>query len=186
MQILPFCFQKQLASAQPLHVQLEHPTPVRLYRKFTRKSYPEEEEGYPLDSNHTHFILLDDCQKYPSHVLKDDKCRNCEIEECWAHKYKSKFRSDLILNLRPAIEKEARNVIIQGKEDTVPIVQILAEGGPSSILTVLESLDVETPVIVIDGTGRAANFISNCYRALYGTAKERSDELYKKKQTDVL
>ncbi|CAF4729630.1 unnamed protein product, partial [Rotaria sp. Silwood2] len=94
----------------------------------------EKPASYPLDPNHTHFILL------------DDKCG--PNDETW-RRYGFPVRADLTIQLRAEIEQEARYY-------KIPIIQILIEGGPSSLLTVVEA-----------GTGRAANFIAKAYKALY-------------------
>ena len=42
----------------------------------------------------------------------------------------------------------------------VPNVVILVEGGVGSMKTVFESLKAKTPVVVIKGSGRAADYIA--------------------------
>ncbi|CAF0982195.1 unnamed protein product, partial [Didymodactylos carnosus] len=150
---------KQATNEETIDIQKDELDRIRFYRE--RESYQKEEDGCTLDPNHTHFILLDDGWEYPSHKVTNDKCIKCDECICWAQHYNAKFRSDLILSLRAAIEKEAR----EDREHnyTVPIVQILANGGPSTILTVVEALKRETPVIIIDGTGRAAEEIKKQY-----------------------
>ncbi|CAF1186544.1 unnamed protein product [Rotaria sp. Silwood1] len=58
----------------------------------------------------------------------------------------------------------------------IPIVQILANGGASSILTVCQALQQGTPVIVIEGTGRAADEIALIYKYLYGNHPVQHEE----------
>ena len=41
----------------------------------------------------------------------------------------------------------------------VPIVLLVVDGGDNTLETVLQALRQETPVVVIGGSGRAANFI---------------------------
>ncbi|CAF4396515.1 unnamed protein product [Rotaria socialis] len=137
---------------------------VRLYRV---RQPPEkgEPESYPLDHNHTHFIILQD--------------EFGEGDRKWKSKFKENVRADLILPIRAQIEQESRTIKRQGQKYKIPIVQILVDGGVSSILTVCESIAAGTPVIVIAGSGRAADLIANEYRFLY-KQKIRSKECYEK------
>ncbi|CAF3676523.1 unnamed protein product [Rotaria socialis] len=107
---------------------------VRLYRV---RQPPEkgEPESYPLDHNHTHFIILQD--------------EFGEGDRKWKSKFKENVRADLILPIRAQIEQESRTIKRQGQKYKIPIVQILVDGGVSSILTVCESIAAGTPVIVI-------------------------------------
>ncbi|CAF4047534.1 unnamed protein product, partial [Rotaria sp. Silwood1] len=110
--------------------------------KLYRNCVPQEKPAsYPLDPNHTHFILL------------DDKCG--PNDETW-RRYGYPVRADLTIQLRAEIEQEARCSSHYRHNYKIPIIQILIEGGPSSLLTVVEA-----------GTGRAANFIAKAYKALY-------------------
>jgi hypothetical protein len=126
------------------------------FEKLYRNRYPTENEtpkSCPIDPNHTHFILLDDC------------CGSSDTE--WT-KYNCRVRADLILQLRAEIEQAAsRTFNNQGQSKQccffchiddffslrvvheIPIVQILIEGGPSSVLTVWEAVKHKTPVIII-------------------------------------
>ncbi|CAF1378060.1 unnamed protein product [Rotaria sp. Silwood1] len=121
----------------------------KLYRNCVPREKPA---SYPLDPNHTHFILL------------DDKCG--PNDEIW-RRYGYPVRADLTIQLRAEVEQEARCSSHYRHNYKIPIIQILIEGGPSSLLTVVEAVMHETPVVVIDGTGRAANFIAKAYKALY-------------------
>ncbi|CAF1536698.1 unnamed protein product [Rotaria sordida] len=108
---------------------------VRLYR--TRQpSDKEKPETYPLDHNHTHFLMLQD-------EFKENDDRDQKPE------YRHVFRINLILDLRAEIENESRKITNQGQTYSIPIVQILVNGGASSILTVYASVNRNTPVIVI-------------------------------------
>ncbi|CAF1364382.1 unnamed protein product, partial [Rotaria sordida] len=117
----------------------------------------------PLDLNHTHFVLLDDMLG--------------EVSE--ASNAEAPHRPDLAIKMRAEIEHQI------SKNYRISIVQILANGGPSSILTVCEALEQGTPIIVIADTNRAADLIIREYKYLYGdnsTDREarRSKEAYTK------
>ncbi|CAF3513573.1 unnamed protein product [Rotaria sp. Silwood1] len=121
----------------------------KLYRNCVPQKAPA---SYPLDPNHTHFILLDD---------------KCGADDGNWRQHGFPIRADLTIQLRAEIEQEARCSSHYRQNYKIPIIQILIEGGPSSLLTVVEAVTHETPVIVIEGTGRAANFIAKAYNALY-------------------
>lgn len=125
------------------------------FEKLYRNRLPiksESRTSWPIDPNHTHFILLDDgLDPNGTHRGKDDHL----------------IRADLTLQLRAEIEQAARKFNKQGQSKRlspfilstdfslrkivhkIPIVQLLIEGGPSSVLTVYESVKQRTPVIVI-------------------------------------
>lgn len=62
--------------------------------------------------------------------------------------------ADTILPLRAEIEKYSRYPNLESNkndasEPAVPIVMVLVEGGPSSIRTICQALESNTPVVVI-------------------------------------
>ncbi|CAF1545994.1 unnamed protein product, partial [Didymodactylos carnosus] len=144
---------------------------IKLYRN--RPAVSVKSESTSLDPNHTHFLLLDDGYG--------------ESDE-WKKTFPDGVRSDLILHHRAAIEREASEIRKSKNKQNyykVPVIQILAEGGPSSILTINKALDSRTPLIVIANTGRAADLIAEEHQKLYGTDKKRSmDEYIKLCETD--
>jgi len=79
-----------------------------------------------LEPNHTHFLLFDDGEP----------------------------NADSVLPLRAEIEKYSRRVTIETNiegtgETLIPIVMVLVEGGPSSIRTICQALESNTPVVVV-------------------------------------
>ncbi|CAF0783238.1 unnamed protein product [Didymodactylos carnosus] len=62
----------------------------------------------------------------------------------------------------------------------IPVVQILIDGGPSTVLTFCKAVERFTPVIVINRTGRAADCIAKLHGILYGTEQDRSKDVYEK------
>lgn len=48
--------------------------------------------------------------------------------------------------------------------DEVPSVLITVEGGIIAMETVLMAIDKDIPVVIIDGSGRTADFIACAYR----------------------
>ncbi|CAF4675706.1 unnamed protein product [Rotaria sp. Silwood1] len=107
---------------------------VCLYR-LRKPLEKEKPETYPLDHNHTHFLMLQD-------EFGDDDIK-------WKNESGATYRANLILNLRAKIEEESRKITNQGQTYLIPMVQILVEGGVTAILTVCESVVRQTPVIVM-------------------------------------
>ena len=54
----------------------------------------------------------------------------------------------------------------------VPNVLLVVEGGVNTMATVRESVHQQTPVVVIEGTGKAADFISMGFRNSKPNKKE--------------
>lgn len=52
----------------------------------------------------------------------------------------------------------------QGIGQSVPVVALIFEGGPNVILTVLEYLQETVPVVVCEGTGRAADILAYVHK----------------------
>lgn len=84
------------------------------------------EKRCELEPNHTHFLLLDDGQAKADTVLQ----LRAEIENC------SRF-----VNRGTASEAAV--------DIEIPIVMVLVEGGPSSIKTICQALEINTPVVVV-------------------------------------
>ncbi|KAK7091956.1 hypothetical protein V1264_009572 [Littorina saxatilis] len=87
----------------------------------------------PLDHNHTHFLLVDDgTERQPGG----------EID----------FRSDL--------EKYISTQKKDSQDVKIPTVLVVVEGGVNTLKTVRKSLKRGSPVVVISGSGRAADLLS--------------------------
>ncbi|KAJ7365831.1 Transient receptor putative cation channel sub M member 7 [Desmophyllum pertusum] len=99
-------------------------------------------EGACLDNNHTHFILVDDgtINKFGGEI----KFR-ASLENCISQK---------------TMEKACE------RSHGVPVVLLVLEGGPNTILTVLESVtrNPAVPVVVAEGSGRAADILAYAHR----------------------
>ena len=92
-----------------------------------------EENGVLFDSNHSHFILVDNGSvgKYGVEI---------------------KFRSDLENELRNSASSftnsnESYSLTI--KPERIPVILIVVHGGPNTLTTVLESIDNDVPVLVL-------------------------------------
>ena len=56
-------------------------------------------------------------------------------------------------------------------EVNIPVVCLLLEGGENSLKTAMESLNQNTPVVVIAGSGRAADYIAEAMKATKATSE---------------
>lgn len=94
-----------------------------------------------LDNNHTHFIFVDDGTL--------DRFGG-EIE------WRASFERYISMHIKTGIDKE--------QSIHVPVVQLLINGGPNSIETAAEAIENGTPVIIVDGTKRAAELLATAYK----------------------
>ena len=46
----------------------------------------------------------------------------------------------------------------------MPVVLLVLEGGPNTLLTAATSLEKDMPVVVIQGSGRAADIIAHAFK----------------------
>ena len=51
----------------------------------------------------------------------------------------------------------------------MPVVMLVLEGGVNTLQTVAEATEKDTPVVVIQGSGRAADIISSAYHKTKST-----------------
>lgn len=91
-----------------------------------------------LDPNHTHFILIDDG-------------------------YRSAF-NPTVADYRAKLERKIAAPLDTSRPEMrglgIPVVQVLVEGGFDSIDNVYESVTRGIPVVICQGTGRAADVIA--------------------------
>ncbi|KAI8729644.1 transient receptor potential cation channel subfamily M member 2 [Biomphalaria glabrata] len=93
-----------------------------------------------LDPNHTHFLLVDD---------GSEGMFGREIP------FRSRFEKFISDLNPPGVSKD--------QEIHIPNVLIVVEGGVGTIDTVRESLANETPVVLIKGSGRAADYLATSF-----------------------
>ncbi|GFS15664.1 transient receptor potential cation channel subfamily M member 3 [Elysia marginata] len=94
-----------------------------------------------LDPNHTHFLLVDDGR---------EKVFGAEIP----------LRSEL----EHYISAVGTTGVAQGQTIPTPVVLIVVEGGVNTMETVFQSNKRNTPVVVINGSGRAADIIALAFK----------------------
>lgn len=109
-----------------------------------------ENQGWCIDNNHSHFLLVDDGTEgeYGGEI----KFR-ARLQNCLANKEISKRYNYL--------DENSQN----GRPNGIPVVLLVLEGGPNTIRTVLESVTSTpaVPVVIADGSGRAADILAYAY-----------------------
>ncbi|XP_076107231.1 transient receptor potential cation channel subfamily M member 8-like [Mytilus galloprovincialis] len=95
----------------------------------------EHAKPVPLNSDHTHFIFVDDG-------------------------YRNLYRG--VAKFRARFEKKLSDPIEKGGEG-IPVVLIVVEGGRDAIEDAKTSLEHNIPVILCEGTGRAADILVYAY-----------------------
>ncbi len=106
-----------------------------------------------LDPNHTHFILVDDGSQ--SNFGKEIEFRanfEAELRRGKSLDYYEKKR-------KGAFDLNKQH--ITNKEDTIPMILIVVQGGPNTLLTVEESLKKNVPVLVLADSKGCADLIAN-------------------------
>ncbi|XP_014774531.2 transient receptor potential cation channel subfamily M member-like 2 [Octopus bimaculoides] len=100
----------------------------------------------PLDPNHSHFILVDNGTSDTFGVETD-------------------FRKTL------------ENAIVQNKIEEskvkIPAVVIMVEGGPGTLKSVCDSISRNIPVVIVKGSGRAADVMADAYQTVLENANEK-------------
>jgi hypothetical protein len=95
-----------------------------------------------LDPNHTHFILVDD---------GSEGLFGKEI------KFRAKFENELrkgkslkfYENMRTHKFFSSQGQDFQEKKEIIPMILIVVNGGPNTLLTVVESLEENIPILVL-------------------------------------
>ncbi|XP_060552910.1 transient receptor potential cation channel subfamily M member 2-like isoform X4 [Ruditapes philippinarum] len=94
----------------------------------------------PLDHNHTHFMLVDDGTEGKF---------GAEIE----------FRS----TFERYVSEKVETGVAESQSVNVPVVMLVVEGGVNTMKTVWQAVQQNIPVLVLNGSGRAADFIAYGY-----------------------
>ncbi|CAF0772753.1 unnamed protein product [Adineta ricciae] len=114
-----------------------------------------------------------------TYAVKQPEDKRCDLEPNHTHFLLFEGKSsinDTALLQRARIEKYSREINttdIAGKT-LVPIVMILVEGGPYSVRTICQALKSNTPLVVVKGTGRAADLVANLH--LFFSEKETGNK----------
>ncbi|CAC5358697.1 unnamed protein product [Mytilus coruscus] len=117
-----------------------------------------------LDPNHTQFIFLGDPDMKHLRGTASSECRNA-FQRFLSNIKDADFKTK-IFNDKPKITEHdtySKNGQCETNE-ILPVVLVLIEGGIDALETVLSVLENNNHVVVIDGSGGAANFLSTCYQ----------------------
>ncbi|XP_075245141.1 transient receptor potential cation channel subfamily M member-like 2 isoform X2 [Convolutriloba macropyga] len=118
-----------------------------------------------LDPHHTHFVLVDDGSV--GQFGKEMKLRGVfEAEICKNEAYNNIMEKG---DLQGAEVDEA-------EVKKVPIVCVMVEGGPGTLNTAVEALKNETPVVIVEGSGRCADAIAFVYHKSKKVSNQTSSE----------
>ncbi len=110
-----------------------------------------------LDPNHTHFILVDDGSE--GHFGKEIEFRahlEAELRKGRSLKHyenrrilrKRLTRTSSLAGYQPSDEEEESNDE-ESSNESVPMILIVVQGGPNTLITVEESLKQSVPVLVL-------------------------------------
>ncbi|CAF0835257.1 unnamed protein product [Adineta steineri] len=137
-------------------------------RSFTRQNQNQTLHAVRMD------IADEYCVK--NYVVKEKKKKQCDLEPNHTHFLlfdDGLVKPENVLPLRAEIEKYSRKINTDTKteeataETLLPIVMVLVEGGPSSIKTICQALESNTPVVVIKDSGRAADLVADLHACYY-------------------
>ncbi len=116
--------------------------------------------GAPLDRNHSHYLLVDD-------GTDDEFGRELAIRDELIKFFS--FRDDL----RTCSDTALTSIIRERPSDakrSVPVVCLVYGGGVNSLQTVQEHLQAHDPILVVQGTGRAADLLFD-WKLLYAECR---------------
>ncbi len=102
-----------------------------------------------LDPNHTHFILVDDGsvdmfgKEIEFRARLEDELRKGKLAEYYEKKRKERKKSiNNVLSFDESDEDEFQN-------EYIPMILIVVQGGPNTLMTVEESLKENVPILVL-------------------------------------
>lgn len=111
-----------------------------LYPAHYRMEQVPGSSGALLDSNHSHFLLVDNG---------------------------TEGKYGVEINLRSRFEEAVMKVKTDSRSAAgaigVPVVLLVLEGGPNTVRTMCELIKKKIPAVVIDGSGRAADVVAYAY-----------------------
>ncbi|CAI9735207.1 transient receptor potential cation channel subfamily M member-like 2 isoform X4 [Octopus vulgaris] len=101
-----------------------------------------------LDPNHSHFILVDNGT---TEISNED------------------------IKFRKMLENTIKEKKIQGNNTVkIPAVVVMVEGGPGTLKSVCDSISRNIPVVIVKGSGRAADIMAYAYQKMFEDETYRS------------
>lgn len=111
-----------------------------LYPAMYRMENVQESSGALLDSNHSHFLLVDNG---------------------------TEGKYGVEIGLRSRFEEAVMKVKTDSRSAAgaigVPVVLLVLEGGPNTVRTMCELIKKKIPAVVVEGSGRAADVVAYAY-----------------------
>ncbi|XP_052077430.1 transient receptor potential cation channel subfamily M member-like 2 [Mytilus californianus] len=157
--------------------EIKHKKTISGSKKSTMKNTEKDKYSHlkkkkkTLDPNHTQFIFIDG--KHTSARTRT-RTRNSTLE-C----------REAFNNFLSCICDENADGKTEAKItcDKLPIVLVLIEGGVDAMRTASTVMKGKNPIIAIEGSGGAANFLASCY---WQKHRGSNDETNKLKETDEI
>lgn len=122
-----------------------------LYPAMYRMEQVPGSSGALLDSNHSHFVLVDNG---------------------------TEGKYGVEINLRSRFEEAVMKVKTDSRSAAgaigVPVVLLVLEGGPNTVRTMCELIKKKIPAVVVDGSGRAADVVAYAYSHTVKTSEGRT------------
>ncbi|CAF4113570.1 unnamed protein product, partial [Rotaria sp. Silwood2] len=121
-----------------------------------------------LEPNHTHFLLLDDGIYYgydigdyrTKFVLESSHYKKSDNGENGTFTVATRTLASNSCDQCSKCSICSQTIRLKDRS-LVPIVTIVVEGGPDTLLTIYEDISNNIPVVLIDGSGRVSNLLAN-------------------------
>ncbi len=117
-----------------------------------------------LDSNHNHFLLVDDGSRYEYgkeiefRVNLEDELRKGK-SIFYYRKYFTE-RKKVCNNLN---ESQSKDICKNDLSESIPMILIVVQGGMGTLIRVVNYLKRNMPILVLSGTNGCADLIANLY-----------------------
>ncbi|CAG2246289.1 TRPM1 [Mytilus edulis] len=131
---------------------------------ITTTTIPVKSTKETLDPNHTQFIFLEDSSRKHIGRNASSQCRNA-FESFLRNIKDADIKTDKINEGTKTTNNHKRRK--DSKPDTnliLPVVLVVIEGDIGAMKTALSVLKNDNPVVLIKGSGGAADFLSTCFQ----------------------
>eukprot|EP00961_Rhodomonas_salina_P197103 2660313-Rhodomonas_salina.1 len=165
------------------------------YQKEVLDKGEKKKPSIELDPGHSHFFLIKGPKKnfgdeipsrsafesQVSHGRDDSKKIHTETRLAQVANYDkwkenrekslippqpSKSNSDKTQQTQQMISPASKHAVDQDANTKVPVVLVCVQGGPGTVSTVLTAARQGTPVLIVKGSGKAADLIAGAFPAL--------------------
>ncbi|CAC5379427.1 TRPM1 [Mytilus coruscus] len=126
---------------------------------ITTTTIPVKSTKETLDPNHTQFIFLENSSRKRIRRNAASECRNAFERFLWNIK-----DADINDGTKTTNNYTKRKAFQSYTNVILPVVLVVIEGGIGAMKTALSVLENNNPVVLIKGSGGAADFLSTCYQ----------------------